>query len=364
MVAPKKVSTLQWLLATPNHHSEGRLFRLFLGGSLGQVRRRQFLITVGALLVGAPEIRAQHAAKVYRIGYVTPSEATPEPPDLRAFRQGMRELGYTVGKDLILEVRYAGRRPERFPALVADLINHKVDVLVTASNAGTSAAINATSTVPIVFAGVSDAIAAGIVGSLARPGGNVTGSTLGVTGSGIEGKRLELLKEAVPQMSHVAVLFDSANPAAPAFRREIDDAVRKSKVRSSWFDAGTDAAMESAFQAIGASGAQGLIVTGSAFFGGNREKIVRLVAERRIPAIYFFSRFPDVGGLMSYGGGSDESFRKAALQVDKILKGAKPGDLPVDQATRVELVINLKTAKALGITVPQSLFVRADRVIE
>jgi putative ABC transport system substrate-binding protein len=315
-------------------------------------------------VAGALDVQAQPAAKVYRVGVVSPLEATPEPPTVRAFRQALRELGYVEGKNLILEARYANGRPELFPGLVAGLIAQKVDVLVSGSNAGTLAAKNATATIPIVFAGVLDAIAAGIVVSLARPGGNITGATFGVAGSGIEGKWLEMLTETVPGISHVAVLHNSADLQSPEALREVYGAARKLKIRIGQFDANNDASLEKAFAAIGASGAQGLIVAGSAYFGGNRVKVVRLVAEKRLPAIYFFSLFPEVGGLMSYGGSSEDSYRRAASHVDRILKGAKPGDLPVDQATRFELVFNLKAAKALGIAIPRSMLLRADRVIE
>ncbi|MGH8674075.1 MAG: ABC transporter substrate-binding protein, partial [Burkholderiales bacterium] len=180
----------------------------------------------------------------------------------------------------------------------------------------------------------------------------------------IAGKWLELLKEAVPGLAHAAVLFNSAEPASAELLREIHAAARILKVKIDQFDAGNDATLERAFAGIGASGAQGLVVTGTAYFGGNRAKLVRLAADRRLPAIYFFSLFPEDGGLMSYGGSTEDSYRRAASYVDRILKGAKPADLPVDQATKYELVVNLRTAKALGIAIPRSLLLRADRVIE
>jgi putative ABC transport system substrate-binding protein len=318
------------------------------------------------LLAGAPgnHVHAQPAAKVYRVGVVSPLEASPEPPTVRALRQALRELGYVEGKNLVLETRYANGRPESFPGLVAGLIAQKVDVLVAGSNAGSLAAKQATATVPIVFAGVADAIGTGLFASLARPGGNITGATFGVAGSGIGGKWLEMLAETVPAISHVAVLHNAADSQSREALREIHDAARKLKIRIGLFDANNDASLEKAFAAIAASGARGLIVAGSAYFGGNRVKVVQFVAAKRLPAIYFFSLFPEAGGLMSYGGSTEDSYRRAAYHVDRILKGAKPADLPVDQATRFELVINLKTAKALGLSIPRSLLLRADRVIE
>ena len=283
---------------------------------------------------------------------------------MRAFREALLERGYVEGKNVIVEVRFAEGRPEIFPELLADLIKLKVDVIVAGSSMGALSAKKATSTIPIVFAGVLDPIGSGIVASLAQPGGNITGATFGAGGSAIAGKWLELLKEAVPGIAHAAVLFNSAELSSAEALREIHAAARTLKVRIDQFDAGNDATLEKAFAAIGASRVQGLIVTGSAYFGGNRAKLVKLAAQKRVPAIYFFSLFPEVGGLMSYGGSTEDAYRKAASYVDRILKGAKPGDLPVEQPTRFELVINMKTARALGLTIPQSLLFRADRVIE
>ena len=307
---------------------------------------------------------AQPAVKVHRVGIVSPLAASPEPPQVRAFRQALRELGYVEGKNVTIEARFAEGRPEIFPELLADLIKLKVDVIVAGSSMGAVSARKATSTIPIVFAGIFDPIGSGIVASLARPGGNITGATIGAGGSVIAGKWLELLKEAVPGIAHAAVLFDSADPASAEYLREIHPAARILKVKIEQFDAGNDKTLEKAFAAIGASAAQGLIVTGSAYFVGNRAKLVQLAAQKRVPAIYFLSLFPEAGGLMSYGGSAEDSYRRAASYVHRILKGAKPGDLPVDQATKFELVINLKAAKAIGLKIPRQLLMKADRVIE
>jgi len=324
----------------------------------------RLLLPVALLVVGSPDGHAQPAAKVHRIGIVSPLAASPEPPTVRAFRQGLRDLGHVEGKSVVVEARYAEGRPEIFPDLLADLLKRKVDVIVAGSSIGALSAKKATSTVPIVFAGVLDPIGSGIVANLARPGGNITGATFGAGGSGVAAKLVELLREAVPGIARAAVLFNSAEPASTEYLREVHTAARNFKLTIDQFDAGDDAALEKAFAAMGASGAQGLVVTGSAYFGGNRAKLIRAAAERRLPAIYFFSLFPDNGGLMSYGGSAEDSYRRAASHVDKILKGAKPADLPVDQATKYELVINLKTARALGLTMPRALVLRADRIIE
>lgn len=291
-------------------------------------------------------------------------ESSPEPPTLRAFRQGLRELGYVEGKNVILEVRFAEGRTERLPGFFVELIKLKVDVLMTGSVTGTLAAKKATTTIPIVFAGVGDAQSPGIVRNLARPEGNITGATFGVAGADMAGKELELLKEAVPAMTHVAVLSNPAQPQIAERLQRIQRAARVLRVRIDEFEAGDDATLEKAFAAIGASRAQGLIVNGHAYFAANRARLVRFAAEKRLPAIYFFDLFPDAGGLMSYGGSTEDTYRRAAVYVDRILKGTKPGDLPIDQATRLGLVVNLKTAKALGLRLPSSLLLRADRVIE
>ena len=322
------------------------------------------IVAAVLLLAGPAVIQAQPVVKVHRIGIVSPLSASPEPPTVRAFRQGLRELGYVEGKNVILVTRFAEGRTEHLPELFAELIRLKVDVIVTGSAVGTLAAKRATTSVPIVFAGVLDPASAGIVVSLARPGGNITGATFGAGGSAIAGKWVELLKEAVPGVSHVAVLSNSADPQSAQLLREIHAAARTLKVKIEQFDAGNDTTLDKAFAAIGASRAHGMIVTNTPFFAANRAKLVQFAAEKRLPAMYFFNLFPDAGGLMSYGGSLEESYRRAATYVDKILKGAKPADLPIDQPTKFELVINLKAARALGLTIPPSLLLRADRVIE
>ena len=327
------------------------------------MKRRELLLATGALLA-APLTGAQQAARVYRIGYLSFSSPPVSTPAENAFRQGLRELGYVEGKNVIVEVRYAEGRTERVSGLVAELIGLKVDVLLAGSTPGALAAKKATATVPIVFAGVLEPVESGIVASLARPGGNITGAAVGVGSSGFAGKYLELLKEAAPDISHVAVLFNSAHPAAAPQVLEIEAAARKLKVKLGVLDAGNATDLDKAFSAIGASGAQGIVMAGNPFFDANRVKLVQFAASKRLPAVYYFKHFVDAGGLMSYGGSLEDSYRRAAAYVDKILKGVKPADLPVEQPTRFELVINMKTAKALGLAIPQTLLLRADQIIE
>lgn len=319
------------------------------------------LAAVVLLLAGSVAAEAQPAAREYRIGFVSSSVYIPAHD---AFRQGLRELGYVEGKNAVIEMRFAEGRQERLPELIAEVLRLKVDVLVVGSTLGVLAARKATTTVPIVFAGVFDPVASGIVSSLARPGGNITGATVGVGGSASAGKWLELLKEAAPGVSHVAVFWNSANPASAQSVREIQAAARTLNVKIDVLDAGNATDLDRGLAAIGASSAQGIIVTNDPFFIPNRARLVQFAASKRLPAVYFFKVFADAGGLMSYGGSLEDSYRRATAHVDKILKGAKPADLPIEQSMRVELVINLRVARALGLTIPRSLLLRADQVIE
>ena len=317
------------------------------------------------LLAGSITVEAQQATRVYRIGQVATATG-PSHPAIDAFRQGLRELGYVEGKNVIVEVRFAEGHPERLPQIVADLIGQKVDVLVVGATVSALAAKKATTTVPIVFAYLVDPVASGVVASLAHPGGNITGTSIGVGGSGFAGKWVELLKEAVPHASHVAVLWNSVNPQAASFMREIKTAARTFKVKLDTFDAGNEASLDRALAAIGASGAQGIIVAFDPFFADNRNRarLVQFAANKRLPTMYSSELFTNSGGLVSYGPSQADSFRRAAAYVDKILKGAKPADLPVEQPTRFGLVINLKAAKEIGLTIPRSLLARADQIIE
>ncbi|MEJ2173668.1 MAG: ABC transporter substrate-binding protein [bacterium] len=322
--------------------------------------RRRLLLAGSALFVAPRVARAQRAQKVYRIGFLSPTA-----PGLRdqAFLMGMRELGYVEGRNAQIEMRFAEGRPERLPGLAEELIGLKPDVLAVGSTIGARAVKKATTTIPIVFAGSSDPVAGGLVPNLAHPGGNITGFSLAY-GDGFAGKWMELLKEVTPEVSHVAALWSSSNAAAVRFVKELQTAAQKLEVTLDVHHATNLAELDPALAAIGRSRARGLIVVPSPFAATNRRKLVQFAASNGLPAVYFFEKFADEGGLMSYGPDFADVYRRAASHVDKILKGAKPGDLPVENPTKFDLVVNLKTARALGIAIPQSVLLRANRVIE
>ena len=305
--------------------------------------RRRFLALVSGGLLAAPlASEAQPKAGVPRIGYLGNSSPSLESDLVDAFRQGLGEFGYTEGQNITIEYRWAEGKYDRFPDLVADLVRLKVDVIVTAGTPGALAAKQATKTIPIVMAVAADAVGAGLVASLARPGGNVTGSTTIV--QELEGKRLELLREVVPRLSRVAVLWNPANPvqpiilkqtqlAAPALRLRLEPIVGVSGVRE----------LEGAFATISRARPDALILLADRFLLAERTRIVEFAAKRRLPTMYPYREMVKAGGLMSYSPSYPDLFRRAATFVDKILKGAKPGDLPVEQPTKFDLVVNLKT---------------------
>lgn len=326
---------------------------------MADVRRRSLLITAGVLLV-APAFAWAQRERPYRIGFLSP---TPPGPRNEAFLQGLRELGYVEGRNCQVEMRFAAGQAERLPGLVEELVRLNVDVLVVGATIGARAAKKATSAIPIVFAGSSDPVAGGIVANLARPGGNITGFSTAY-GDGFAGKWLELLKQASPNVSQFAALWSSSNVAAAKFVAELQGAARSMKVRLDVHHATNLAELENALAAIGGSGAQGLIVTPSPLAATHRDRLVQFAASNQLSAMYFDEDFAEAGGFMSYGPSITDSYRRAASHVDKILKGAKPGDLPVEQPTKFELVVNLRTARALGLRVPQTILLRADRVIE
>ena len=327
--------------------------------------RRRFIGTVASGLLAAPLAPlAQPAARVARIGYLAGNLASG-PLMTDGFRQGMRDLGYIEGRNFVFEFRDAEGKLERLPALAAELATLKVDVIMVGGTLAALAAKQATKTIPIVFASAIDPVADGLVTSLARPGGNVTG--LSALAPELAGKRLELLKQAVPGVGRVAVLWQPGGfgeRTANDLRREADVAARALGVRLQFFEARGPDDFDRAFSDMANARASATTLLGGTMFLIERRRLVDLAAKNRLPAVYGLREYVDAGGLMSYGPNNADLFRRAATYVVKILKGAKPGDLPVEQPTKFELVINLKTAKALGITIPQSVLGRADEVIQ
>jgi putative ABC transport system substrate-binding protein len=328
------------------------------------VKRREFIALLSGAAAGWPiTADAQQTAKVARIGYLALNlAAAPYLPE--AFRQGLRDLGYIEGRNVMIEYRSAEGKAERLPALAAELVALKVDVIVAAGTPAALAAKQATRTLTIVFPVAVDPITSGLVTSLARPGGNITG--LSVLAPELVGKCLELLKQAVPGVSRVAVLWQ---PGALGERTEkdmlngADVAARALGVRLQFVEARGPENFDRVFSEMTRARAGALTVLGSVMFVNERRRLVDLAAKNRLPAVYAQREFVDAGGLMSYGANVADLSRRAATYVDKILKGAKPADLPVEQPTKFELVINARTAKALGLTIPQSLLLRADQVI-
>jgi len=311
-------------------------------------------------LVFAP--MAAEPEQIRRIGFLSTGTPSARSAAVEAFRQGLRDLGYIEGQNVAIEYRYAQDTPERQPALAAELVSLKVDVIVSVGATGTRAAKEATSTIPIVMAQDPDPVGNGFVISLARPGGNITGLSSLVVELG--GKRLELLKEIVPRLSRVAVLGTSSNPANVQQLRETELAAKQIGVRLQFLDVLDPKDIETGFRAATNGHADAVVVLGGPFFNARRTNIAELAMKSRIPVIYSRAEFVEAGGLVSYGANLSDLYRRAATYVDKILRGAKPGDLPVEQPTKFELVINLKTAKALGLTIPQTLRQRADQVIQ
>jgi len=332
------------------------------------VDRRTFLGTLSGSLLAAPlAAEAQQAAKVWRIGMLWfGSSLKDHGVRMRfdAFQQGLREQGYIEGRNVVFEHRYAGGKYELFSDLAAELVRLKVDVIVTPGNTpATLAAKQATSTIPIVFMAAADPVALGFVASLARPGGNITGVS-SLVGPELVGKRLELLKEAVPKLSRVAVLGNPIHPDTRVYIREAEVAARSLKVQLHIVEARSPDEFEGAFAAMTKARASAILVLSDATFLFGRRQLADLAAKSRLPAMYGLREHVEAGGLMAYAANVAELSRRAGTYVGKILQGAKPGDLPVEQPTKFELVINLKTAKALGLTIPQSLLQRADEVIQ
>ncbi len=325
-------------------------------------KRAGLCVPFVAVLMGAAAAGAQQPGKMPRIGFLMGGSPASSGPLIEAFRQGLRELGYVEGQNITLERRYAEGKVELLPDLTAELVRLRVDVIVVAAAPGIRAAKQATRTIPIVMAAVADPIEEGFVASLARPGGNITGVT--ALALGYSAKWLELLKEAVPRITRVAVLTNPSNTSHAGYRRELQVAGRVLGVTPQPVEARGPEEFEAAFAAMAKGRAGGFIAPPDAVTFAHRSRIVELAAKSRLPAMYGLREFVEAGGLMAYGSSLPDMFRRAASFVDKILKGAKPGDLPVEQTSRFELVINLKTAKTLGLTIPPSILIRADQVIQ
>jgi putative ABC transport system substrate-binding protein len=320
-------------------------------------------VMLALVLLTAPlAANAQPSTKVHRIGWLRPV-SPPSGPDLNveAFQQGLRDLGYVEGQNLAIEYRYADGQFERLPALAAELVRLPVDVIVTGGENAARVVQQATQTIPIVIVAGVDPVGVGLIASLARPGGNITG--LSSLGPELGGKRLELLKEAVPTASRVAVLFNPSNMNAVQEWREMEGAARSLGVQLHAMAVRQADELERAFATATSEGAGALIVFRDFFIETHRTRILHLAAQRRLPVMSVLREFVDAGGLMSYGPSLAEIYRRAATYVDKVLKGTKPADLPVEQPTKFELVINLKAAQALGITLPPHLLLLADEVI-
>jgi putative ABC transport system substrate-binding protein len=331
-----------------------------------QETRRQFVQGASTaalgLLAGCGrlpwQLQAQQPSRVFRIGFLS---GDPASPTYESFRQGLRDLGYTEGQNLIIEYRFAEGSEDRYPALAAELVSLGVDVILVVGQ-GVFAARSATASIPIVMAGTNDPVGSGIVASLARPGGNVTGLSLLVTQ--VSGKRLELLREVVPGASRIAVLWYDRTPALLTEIREIESAARILGVQLVYLPVKEPDDFERAFEAATAGHAEALFTVLDSFTFTHRARLTQLTAARRLPAIYELRQFVDAGGLMSYGASVSSNMYRAAYYVDRILKGAKPADLPVEQPREFELVINLKTAQALGLTIPEHVLLQATEVVQ
>lgn len=315
------------------------------------------------LAVDPTRAGAQPAGAVPRIGVLGPRTAADGGKYVDALRQGLRDLGWIEGKNLTIEYRWAEGRPERVAELAAELVRLKVNVIFAGATSVTVAARNATDTIPIVIATGGDPVELGLVASLARPGGNVTGLAYSV-GSETFGKQLELLRELLPRVRRVAVLYNPTNPAQATAIRHMTVVARALNLQLQILEARGPGEFDGAFAAMVREHAGALLVVADAFLGFHRERLRDLAARHRVPTMYGLREHVEIGGLVSYSVDIRESFRQAATYVDRILKGARPADLPVQQPTKFELVINLRTAKALGLIVPRSLLLRADEIIE
>jgi putative ABC transport system substrate-binding protein len=333
-----------------------------------RLSRRAFISSVAALAAGSAIAVVPHGAHAQqpvpprRIGVLLGGGFSAETKEAQQFRQGLLDAGYAEGRDMVIEWRSASGDYDRVPELATDLIQRKVEVIVVTTTIAAQAVKRATSTIPIVMALVADPVGSGVVASLAHPGGNVTG--LSMMMSELTAKRLQLLKEAIPRLTRVAVLWDPDTPFHPKAVEDLKAAAPSLGIELSFVSARTPEEFGPAFSAVSRAHAQALYVLDTPLFFTHRTTLLKLASKARLPAIYSYSRWADEGELMSYGANSGDLFRRSAGYVDKILKGAKPGDLPIEQPTKFEFVVNLKTARTIGITIPKSVLARADEVIQ
>jgi putative tryptophan/tyrosine transport system substrate-binding protein len=323
------------------------------------------LASVALGILGAPlATEAQAPPREPRVGYLSIGSASDprRAAIFDAFRKALQDLGYIEKRNVSIETRFAEGDYERLPGLAAELVRRKVDVIAAYSTPAVKAALDATKSIPVVMSGVVDPVATGLVAGLGRPGGNVTG--LSLMAPEIIGKQMQLLKELIPKVSRIAVLWNPANPSGAPQLQEAEVAARALKVQLQPLEARTANDLDGALAAMTRGRADGMVVVVDGVFIDNRTRLARLADKARLPAVYGLREHVEVGGLMFYGASPVDQARRAATLVDKILKGAKPGDLPVEQPTEFELVINLKTARALGLSVPQSVLVRADEIIQ
>lgn len=324
-------------------------------------RLSRVLAYLAALLIAAAAADAQPAAKIYRVGWLALN--SPPNPFHDAFISGLRELGYAEGQNIVIESRWAAGHSERLPALAAELVRLRTNVIVTAAQAPTIAAKHATTTIPIVMVNIADPVGAGLIASFARPGGNITGLSYEAD-EGQYRKRLQLIKEAMPQVSRVALLFHADVPFKAFWKRVHDEAAPKVGLSIQHVEVGGPQDFEGGFVEMRNARADAVIVLGDPLIFSHRRQIIALAAKYKVPAVYTDRLSVEDGGLMTYASDSKDLYRRAAAYVDKILKGSKPTDLPVEQPTKFELVLNVKTAKALGLKISPSVVLRADQIIE
>ncbi len=325
-------------------------------------RDASLALLVGPLVLGVASPRAQQAGKVYRIGYLSAPSRESVGHTVDAFVRKLQQLGWIEGQNLVIEYRWAEGEVERLPALAAELVRSNVDVIVAPAGSAVLAAKNATTTIPIVMIFPNDPVQLGFVASLARPGGNITGTTF-TAGQEIFGKQVQILKEAVPQASRLAILTNPSDPESANVVPEVEATTRSLAMRPQRIAARNPEEFEAAFASMGRERADALLVLGGSTFLVNRIKVAQLAVKARLPAMYSFRENVEAGGLMAYAVNMTDFVGRAAIYVDKILKGAKPADLPIERPTKFELVINLKAAGAVGLTIPPALLLRADDLI-